>query len=66
MWIKENLRFVSRWACPVVPAPPPDAHIIPCARCQEIDRAAFGIQVKSALLLVIGYLAMAILFILGR
>jgi hypothetical protein len=62
MLIKEKLRFVSRWACQPAPAqPPPDRHIIPCARCQEIDKAAFEIQVRSAILLVVGYVAMAVI-----
>jgi len=69
MLIAQRLRFVSRWACPPTPAPPADAHIIPCARCQEIDKAAFEIQVKAAILLVVGYLAMAVIvsvLVLGR
>lgn len=61
MWITQKLRFVSRRACLPAPAPPADAHIIPCARCQEIDKAAFDIQVKSAILLIVGYLAMAVI-----
>ena len=70
MLIKEKLRFVSRWARPLVPtSPPPDAHIIPCARCQEIDKEAFDLQVKCVILLIVGYVAMAAILsvlLLGR
>ena len=69
MFIVEKLRFVSRWACPRAPVPPVDAHVIPCARCQEMDKAAFAIELRCAILLVVGYLAMAVIvsvFVLGR
>jgi hypothetical protein len=61
MFTTEKLRFVSRWACPPAPVPPADGHIIPCARCQEMDKAAFEIEVQCSVLLLVGYLAMAVI-----
>jgi hypothetical protein len=69
MYITEKLRPLSRWACPPAPAPSSDGHIIPCARCQEMDKAAFAIEVRCVILLVVGYLAMAVIvsiLVLGR
>ena len=69
MLIVEKLRFINRWICPRAPMPPADGHVIPCAQCQEMDKAAFEIEVKCAILLLVGYLAMAVIvsvFVLGR
>lgn len=34
-----------------------DCHVLPCPRCQEVDKAMFKIQAKSAVLLVVRYVA---------